>query len=94
LLSFPRLNPPCASILQKVNAFAVQIGISFLKLIYPIANIEACLRNIAMQCDSGDLEPGPSSPGDVDEDNIDVAAVLRVLMELTKGNNVSPCHGG
>jgi hypothetical protein len=66
---------------------------SFLKLIYPIANIEACLRNIAMQCDSGDLEPGSSSLGDVDEDNIDVAAVLRGLVELTKGNNMSPCLG-
>ena len=73
-----------------VYALVIELGMSLIKSIYPIADIEGCLRNIASQCDSGDLERGSGSPEDVDNDNIDVAAVLRELMELIKVTTISP----
>ena len=74
-----------------LRAFAVQLGMSVIKLIYPVADIGGSFRNIATQCDSGDLETALGYYEPVDSDNIDVAAILRVFAEPIKVSTISRC---
>lgn len=52
---------------------------SLLTIHHPVADIGGSLDNVASQCDSGYLDPGLGLSQEINEENLDVAAILSAV---------------